>query len=144
MLNLLHKKYKLWGVRTWSNAKKCKRNLWRLPRCWYRNKPKPNFKGRILITNSIGYIFHHKWAPFQIFFLSNMKDFFGFFVDLCSVSIYTSPPSFTPSSPQCVGKHKISWKNNLDKNFLGPLGIPKSDLGFGSWWWSLTLVVHYG
>ena len=31
MLNLLHKKCKLWGVRTWSNAKKCKRNLWRLP-----------------------------------------------------------------------------------------------------------------
>ena len=31
MLNLLHKKCKLGGVRTWSNAKKCKRNLWRLP-----------------------------------------------------------------------------------------------------------------
>jgi hypothetical protein len=27
MLNLLHKKCKLGGVRTWSNAKKCKRNL---------------------------------------------------------------------------------------------------------------------
>ena len=31
MLNLLHKKCKLRGVHTWSNSKKCKRNLWRLP-----------------------------------------------------------------------------------------------------------------
>ena len=27
MLNLLHKKCKLWGLCTWSNAKKCKHNL---------------------------------------------------------------------------------------------------------------------
>jgi hypothetical protein len=32
MLNLQHKKCKLGGVHTWSNAKKCKRNLWRLPK----------------------------------------------------------------------------------------------------------------
>ena len=31
MLDLLHKKCKLGGVRTWSNDKKCKHNLWRLP-----------------------------------------------------------------------------------------------------------------
>ena len=33
MLNLLHKKCKLGRVRTWSNAKKCKRNLLRFPNC---------------------------------------------------------------------------------------------------------------
>ena len=32
MLNLLNKKLQTRGVRTWSNAKKCKHNLWRLPK----------------------------------------------------------------------------------------------------------------